>query len=449
MKKEDVQNYIRNIFFEIIIDIIEMENKNVFMEPNRIRDYLNKNIIKENAKEEKKEKVKEKHKFMNKLKNLRKSVMPKHDNYLNNDNNQLRTSITFNLSKKKINNNDLANNLDDDNSENFLKKKNNSTTTFLNEDNIESTLYQGLTHSRLIYTPQDQKKFFNENTQENCYNYYKQINLDEFLEDKERNPEENNEYSTCDLSLKELNERYEKSRENNIFMEQFYGNQIKELQNDPNKKFSNNDFIKLLKNSYMQYIEGIITQYKKNFEKMKYFIDKMIYKMIQNIDRVPQCIKNIVYIIKNYLVKKQKLKQLDINRYITEFYINKIIIPFLTNEDFINLIIGKKIDVDSKSFLFYFAKIIKKIFRNNFYDTFEQHFTIFNIYLCEILPYINLIVLNLMSSNNDNSEIDIPEKMKTKNILYYVINVVLTILIIIAIHHLKLESVFIYALYVG
>jgi hypothetical protein len=163
MKKEDVQNYIRNIFCDIITDIIEMENKNVFMEPNRIRDYLNKNIIKENAKEEKKEKekekVKEKHKFINKLKNIRNSVMPRHDNFLNNESNQLRTSITFNLSKKKINNNDL----DVDNSENFLKKKNNSTISFLNEDNIESILYQGLTHSRLIYAPQDQKKFFNEN----------------------------------------------------------------------------------------------------------------------------------------------------------------------------------------------------------------------------------------------------------------------------------------------
>lgn len=414
IKKEDVQNYIRNIFFDIITDIIEMENKNVFMEPNRIRDYLNKNIIKEsikeNVKEDKKEKVKEKHRFINKLKNIRNSVMPRHDNFLNNDNNPLRTSITFNLSKKNNNNNDLANNLDVDNSENFLKKKNNSTATFLNEDSIENILYQGLTHSRLIYTPKDQKKFFNENTQENnYYNYYKQINLDEFLEDKERNPEENDEYSTCDLSQKELNERYEKSSQTNIFMEQFYGNQIKELQNDPNKKFSNNDFIKLLKNSYMQYIEGIISQYKKNFEKMKYFIDKMIYKMIQNKDRVPQCIKNIIYIIMNYLTKKQKLKQLDINRYITEFYINKIIIPFLTNEDFINLIIGKKIDVESKSFLFYFAKIIKKIFRCNFYDSFEQHFTIFNIYLCEILPYINLIVLNLMSNNN--SDIDIPDNV--------------------------------------
>ena len=37
LKKEDVQRYLRNIFYGIITDIIEMENKNVFMEPNRIR----------------------------------------------------------------------------------------------------------------------------------------------------------------------------------------------------------------------------------------------------------------------------------------------------------------------------------------------------------------------------------------------------------------------------
>ena len=40
LKKDDVQKYLRNIFYDIITDIIEMENKNVFMEPNRIRDYF-------------------------------------------------------------------------------------------------------------------------------------------------------------------------------------------------------------------------------------------------------------------------------------------------------------------------------------------------------------------------------------------------------------------------
>ena len=40
LKKDDVQKYLRDIFSDIINDIIEMDNKNVFMEPNRIRDSL-------------------------------------------------------------------------------------------------------------------------------------------------------------------------------------------------------------------------------------------------------------------------------------------------------------------------------------------------------------------------------------------------------------------------
>ena len=103
--------------------------------------------------------------------------------------------------------------------------------------------------------------------------------------------------------------------------------------------------------------------------------------------------------------------QIEINNYICVFYICNIIIPFLTNEELINLVLGKKIDVESKTFLFYFAKIVKKIFRCNFYDSFEQHLTIFNTYLCEILPFINSIVINLLASN-----INISKNSKNKEV---------------------------------
>ena len=66
------------------------------------------------------------------------------------------------------------------------------------------------------------------------------------------------------------------------------------------------------------------------------------------------------------------------------------------------MIISKKIDKETKSFLFYFSKIIKKIFRSNFYNSFEKDFTIFNIYICEILPFINLIVKNFINNKNNN-----------------------------------------------
>ena len=432
LKKDDVQKYLRNIFYDIITDIIEMENKNVFMEPNRIRDYfIQKNkeqenlIIKENNN---KEKEKDKNIF-HKIKNFakpRSSYFPTNDtfNEITNDN-MVRNSFAINTNQYKTN---LSNSLNNSyiSTDFFLKNKKSSQSilyqnTFTNSytlKNITNMLYEGLTHSRLIYSPKEQKRYFNENEDENnCYYYYKSINIDEYLDIKEKNPEINYDYSKYELSQKELNEFYLKSSKTNKYMEEFYFNQLKELQKDNKKSFSNILFIKSLKKNYMQNVEDIISQYKKNFEKIKYFIDKMIYKMLQiKEDKIPFSIRNIINIIYNYLIKKEKKSQIEINRYICEFFIGKIIIPFLINEEYINLIIGKKTDLESKTFLFYFAKILKKIFRSNFYDSIEQHFTIFNIYLCEILPYINLTILNLILSNNEANRDTLNKNIIQKNI---------------------------------
>ena len=418
LKKEDVQRYLRNIFYEIIIDIIEMENKNVFMEPNRIRDYfIQRSKTQENLALKDKNKDEKDKNFLNKIKNMpRNSLFPTSDNIINdiNKNNLPRNSVMI---EPKFGHFLSNTNLDITKSLDITNIKNNKTCSTQNlstlaytSKNIANLLYEGLTHSRLIYSSKEQKKFFNENEDENnCYDYYKSINIDDFLDIKEKNPEINNDYSKYELSQKELNTQYLQSSKTNKYMEEFYFYQIKELQKDPNKTYSNLNFIKFLKKNFSLYLDGMIPQYKKNFEKIKYFIDKMIYKMLQNKeDKIPFCIKNIVNIIRNYIKQKEKsISQIEINRYICEFYIGKIIIPFLTNEEYINLIIGKKIDNESKTFLFYFAKIIKKIFRSNFYDSFEQHFTIFNIYLCEILPYINMAILNFIVGQNNDSKNEI------------------------------------------
>ena len=431
LKNKEVQNYLKNIFYEIIIDIIEMENKNVFMEPNRLLDFLNK---KKQAQEpsnlkEKSKDIRIGKSFFKKIKkitskdNMRKSMYPTSDkkNDIFNENNLMRKSVapdfkspnTF-LNKKEQSINEEINNENNKNSNECLK--------YNSVEDIERELYKGLSHSRLIYKPQEQKIFFNEkeNQEENiCYDSYKEINIDEFLEIKEKNPEINNDYSKYELSETDLKNLYNHSIKKDKFMEEFYNNQIKELQIDSYKNFSNSKFIKSLNNkNYTSQLDEIILQYKKNFEKIKYFIDKMIYKMLQNKeDKIPFCIKNLINIINYYLKKKnKKISQIELNRYICEFFIGKIILPFLTNDEYINLIIGKKIDMESKTFLFYFAKIIKKIFRCNFYDSFESHFTIFNIYLCEILPYINSVILNFIPRNSNlksekkNINIDTNEK---------------------------------------
>ena len=419
LKKDDVQNYLRDIFLDIITDISEMENKNVFMEPNRIRDYL---MPKEKTKEENLNIKGINNKNVKKKKTIKEALINnpfqktvnKILHFDKNDNNTMNKSFVIN-NQKKVHKLSCSNIINNNNDFDIILNKNSNTNNDCNIDftsltNITNFLYEGLTHSRLIYSDKQQKIFLNYNEQENnCYNYYKIINIDKFLEIKENIPEINKNYTKCDLSHRELNNLLE-SNKSNKYMKQFYCYQIKEFQKDPNKNFSNMSFIKALKSNYLLYLNKLIPIYKKNFEKIKYFIDKMIYKMLQSKnDTIPLCIKSIIIAINNYLIKKdKKISQIEINRYICEFLIGKIIIPFLTNEELIYFILGKKIDRESKTFLFYFAKIIKRIFRGNFYESIEHHFTIFNIYLCEIEPYINLIVLNIISSNNNSkNEIDI------------------------------------------
>ena len=453
LKKDDVQKYLRDIFSDIINDIIEMDNKNVFMEPNRIRDSLGqKNKIEDflNLSPQERGKEKEKGTFLGKIKNLtNRTVM--NDENIGKNNDLLRTSF---LGKSKLNSSNILNNSLNYNTENDIIKKSTAynltkpSSNLYTLDNISKLLYKDLTHSRLIYDLKKQKIYFNEDEKGDIANsYYKQINLDDYLEMKERNPEINNDYFKNDLTQKGLKSKIQTCKDDE-YMEEFYNNQLKELQKDPNKSYLNTNFIYLLKKNYLSCLEELIPQYKKNFEKIKYFIDKMIYKMLQyKNEKIPICIRNIVYIICNYLLNKHNnLSQIEVNRYICEFFIGKIIIPFLTNEELINLILGKKIDLESKTFLFYLAKIIKKIFRSNFYDSFEQHLTIFNVYLCEIIPHINTIILNLfLGYNEPKNNIEVKnhqknineEKYKSTKIIKYdsivinekILNIILEVLV--------------------
>ena len=408
IKYEEVQNYLKLIFSEIILDVLEMENKNVFIEPNRIRDYLfpiqkiNEIIEEENN---------EIDKYIKNKKKMRSTMLKKvKTNNLNDSNKFKRSTLNYNIFKSngvlnlsKTEQNSMSTEFDKSFRESVILNTY-SSNVFFNDNEITNLLYNNLTHSRLIYSLKEQKIFFN-NNEENDINKYKPINLDEYLSYKDKNPGINSDYSKYDLSKRELYYRYTKSGKYNKYMEQFYYNQYKQLKKDKDISYSNISFLKSIRNSY-QNIEAILKQYKINFEKIKYFIDKMIYKILQNTDeKIPFCIKKIINTIQNYFKKEgKKVKQIEINGYIYEFFIGKIIIPFLTNEEIIYLILGQKIDNETKSFLFYFSKIIKKIFRSNFYDSLDKNFTIFNIYICEILPFINLIISNFTDNKNNNKK---------------------------------------------
>ena len=399
IKFEEVQNYLKNIFYEIILDILEMPNKNIYLEPNRIRDNLFpiKKIIEEIKETDELDQLRNEKKRSTIKGNKNKKMNIEKNKTFNKRNTLNFANLKSNGILIKRNETVLLNESFDKSFRETITQKNFSTRVFFNESEITNILYNGLTHSRLIYALNKQKIFFND---ENEFECYKPINLDEFLKIKEKNPEINQDYSTYELSLDELNYRYKQAGKYNKYMESFYYNQYKELKKEKEKSYSNMAFLKYMKDNY-QNVEAIINQYKINFEKIKYFIDKMIYKIL-NENNIPFCIRHIIHTINNYFKKNSKKKsRIEINGYLFEFFIGKIIIPFLVNEEIINIITGQKIDKETVSFLFYFSKIIKKIFRGNFFDSLDKNFTLFNIYICEILPYINLIISNFFDKENN------------------------------------------------
>ena len=221
---------------------------------------------------------------------------------MNNNSNKLRQTLNntkFHFKSNKVLKNSV-NKIDTNSSAEFDKSfreslvlKDYSTNVFFNENEITNLLYNDLTHSRLIYSLKEQKKFFN-NNDDNYLDIYRPIILDEFLNDRNKNPEVNYDYSKYEFSEKELKQRYINSGKYNKYMKQFYYNQYNQLQKDKNLDYSNMSFLKSMKNNY-QNIEAIIKQYKINFEKIKYYIDKMIYKILLNKDeKIPFCIKKII-----------------------------------------------------------------------------------------------------------------------------------------------------------
>ena len=245
LKFEDVQNYLKIIFSEIILDIMEMENKNVFIEPNKIREYL---FPIQNISSQMEGEINELDEYK---KSFRTTLNKKTKKTLTSKNSNKLLRKTFNFSKfkskgalSKTNTETNLSSIEFDKSfRETISSKNYSTNLFFNENEITNLLYNNLTHTRLIYSLKEQKIFFN-NDDENNLDIYRPINLDEFLKNKEKNPDFNPDYSKYELSKKELYYRYTMSGNYNKYMQQFYYSQYKLLKKNKGKRYSNTRFLK-------------------------------------------------------------------------------------------------------------------------------------------------------------------------------------------------------------
>lgn len=158
--------------------------------------------------------------------------------------------------------------------------------------------------------------------------------------------------------------------------------------------------------------------YKKNFEKIKFFIDKLFINLIDNDSIIPYVVKCICKMIDVLITKKfPNIGFHEKNTFIGEFLFGKLIMPILTNPDYNGIISSSVISLNTRKNLCNINQILKKISRANFFDsTREMNFTIFNTYLIEIMPNIINLFKKILEVKLPNR---IQEMMKNKNLENY------------------------------
>ena len=303
----------------------------------------------------------------------------------------------------------------------FIKSKNiffeKST---LNESNINEFLCKGIKKSRLICEDKIRRNtsYIYSNLNSDAKKMSKIIlppeiiNIDNFLENEDTDI--NFDYINNPINKETLYNLYNQTEDN--FMKTFLLKHIKLIEEN-NLDFSNSYFINEIK-QYKDESKIILIYYKKNVEKIKFLIDKLIQNILENESIIPYSIKIICKIIDILITKKfNDISIINKNSYISEFFIGKIIIPILTNPDYNGIITSSIISQNTRKNMMYYTKILKKIFRCNLFESsiHEFNYSIFNNYLIEIMPYINNVILqltnvelkkNFFENNNDNNIIE-------------------------------------------
>ena len=153
---------------------------------------------------------------------------------------------------------------------------------------------------------------------------------------KERSEEEKKNHEIffsnylIDLSLKKLNELKDKyNSENNTKMGDFIDLQLKGQTNED--VYSNKEFFKMMNNNSLYTYEILIT-YERSFMKIINFINSFISTILENIDLLPYSIRCICKIISSLLDKKFKnITSIEKNMFISQFFLNKLLLPMLVN----------------------------------------------------------------------------------------------------------------------
>ena len=254
-------------------------------------------------------------------------------------------------------------------------------------------------------------------------------------EEESENNKEFNELYMIDIDINYLEEKIR--NEGNYSLRKIYLYHMQQIIDDE-YIFSNKDLIKALKsNRYKSHLKLITEKYKNNFIFIKTKIDYLIQSLFDKIDSIPysvRCICKLIFIIiKNKFPTLNKYFQ---NSFIGKYIFNKCLFPILTRSN-ITILNSQILSINTENCF----NIIKDVLDHAnkcllFKANTDLEYTIFNHYILELIPILNIFydklidielppVLNNIVDNNYLKKIegkitsDILEKNKYSTYNYF------------------------------
>lgn len=246
----------------------------------------------------------------------------------------------------------------------------------------------------------------------------------------ENQDDETNRDYLIELTMKEIQLRLKRSEANtenqqsnqghsshshsshSQYMKVFYENQLMKIKED-NDLYTSRKLINYIK-SLPEHAEEVLRKYKENFERIREYIDKILFNLKENIYVIPYNIRCICRIIHDLLQEKYPTQSIfERNNFISEFIFGKCIIPILANPDQYAVITSTFLSERTKITLISLNKIIKKINSGMLFESVnDMNLTMFNHYIIEIMPEMIEFYKNLIDVKLPDSISEVFKKMR-------------------------------------
>ena len=322
------------------------------------------------------------------------------------------SNIDLSISLQKINSNDHSQNSSKKSS---IVKKKNTDEQVLHINSLDSDFVQlespnfkmnktlSPVISDLAKVDELQEKYFGDNPEKIGNYFFQEVN--QFFYDN-------------DVTLEFLNSKlaeYENKDEQDtitVAMRDYIDLQISQISLENSEIFSNSIYIIDLKNciseNEKENSDKMMNLIEDNYIKITKFIDEILEEFKSNITSMPYLIKSIGFILEILLNKKYNKngKSSKSNDYmklmiLSNYFLEKIILPLIENPDFNGIITTMVISKITRENLQIIHKVLSTMLSGKLFSNKKDHeYTLFNKYIIITIPKIFNIILSINQQKN-------------------------------------------------